>query len=134
LQKPFKFTDRARSFKYAGRGIWLTLTSQHNAWIHTVGTVAVVIAGYVLGISKIEWCMVVIACAAVWTAEALNTAIEYLADATTKEFNPSIGKSKDIAAGAVLIASIAAVIIGVLVFGPYFLALIRKNVWITCVF
>jgi diacylglycerol kinase (ATP) len=119
MKKPFSFAARARSFKYAGRGVWLTLSSQHNAWIHTVATVVVVIAGCVLGISRIEWCMVVFACSAVWIAEALNTAIEYLADATTEEFHPMIGKAKDVAAGAVLIAAVAAIIVGLLVFGPY---------------
>ena len=55
---------------------------------------AVVIAGYLVGISRIEWCMIVLACAAVWTAEALNTAFEHLADATTKEFHQVIGQAK----------------------------------------
>ena len=117
----FNFTDRARSFQYAGRGIWLMLRSQHNAWIHAIATVAVIIAGSVLGISRVEWGMVVMACAAVWIAEALNTAIEALADATTKELHPMIGRAKDIAAGAVLIAAVAAVLIGALVFGPHFM-------------
>jgi diacylglycerol kinase len=72
-----------------------------------------------------EWCMIVLACAAVWTAEAMNTAFEYLADATTKEFHPVIGHAKDVAAGAVLITAIAAVVIGVLVFGPYIVVLTK---------
>lgn len=69
--------------------------------------------------------MIVLACAAVWTAEAMNTAFEYLADATTKEFHPVIGHAKDVAAGAVLITAIAAVVIGVLVFGPYIVVLTK---------
>ena len=58
------------------------------------------IAGYALHISRIEWCIIVLTCAAVWTAEALNTALEFLADATTKEIHPVIGHAKDVAAGA----------------------------------
>ena len=119
MKRPFEFTGRVRSFKYAGQGVWLTLKSQHNAWIHAMATAVVLVAGYVLGISRIEWCVIVLACAAVWTAEALNTAFEYLADATTKEFHPVIGQAKDVAAGAVLITAIAAVVVALLVFGPY---------------
>jgi diacylglycerol kinase len=72
--------------------------------------------------------VLVLACAAVWTAEALNTAFEYLADATTKEFDPLIGRAKDVAAGAVLITAIAAVIVGALVFTPYIVVLIRSTI------
>jgi len=97
----------------------LTLRSQHNAWVHAAATVAVVGAGLLFQISRLEWCMVVLACAAVWTAEALNTAFEYLADATTRDFHPVIGQAKDVAAGAVLMTAIAAAVVGVLVFAPY---------------
>lgn len=119
MNKPFQFTGRVRSFKCAAQGVILTLRSQHNAWIHALATVLVVTAGLVLGISRTEWCLVVLACAAVWTSEALNTAFEYLADATTTEFHPVIGQAKDVAAGAVLLTAIGASIVGVLVFAPY---------------
>jgi len=46
MNRPFELADRLRSFKYAGRGVWLTIKSQHNAWIHALATVAVMIAGY----------------------------------------------------------------------------------------
>jgi diacylglycerol kinase (ATP) len=105
----------------------LTLRSQHNAWIHAAATVAVVIAGYLLGISRTEWCLIVLACAAVWTAEALNTAFEFLADATTREFHPLVGQAKDVAAGAVLVTALAALIVGVLVFGPYLMVLVHTT-------
>jgi diacylglycerol kinase (ATP) len=127
MKRPFEFTGRMRSFRYAGRGIWLTLKSQHNAWIHAVATILVLIASYVLGISRQEWCLIILSCAAVWTAEALNTAIEHLADATTKESHPIIGQAKDVAAGAVLISAIAAVVIGGLVFWPYVFVLVRTG-------
>jgi diacylglycerol kinase len=125
MKGPFEFTGRVRSFRYAGAGVWLTLKTQHNAWIHAVATVAVVIAGLVLGISRTEWCMVILASAAVWTAEALNTAFEFLADATTKEFHPVVGQAKDVAAGAVLLTAIAAVAVGTIIFGPHVLALTK---------
>ena len=122
MKRHFEFTGRVRSFKYAARGIVLILKSQHNAWIHAVATVVVLITACVLDISRADWCLIILACAAVWTAEALNTAFEFLADATTKEFDPVIGQAKDVAAGAVLITAIASAAVGILVFGPYLLA------------
>jgi diacylglycerol kinase (ATP) len=125
MKRPFEFTGRIRSIRYAGRGILLTLRSQHNAWIHAAATVAVVAIGFYLEITREEWCLIVLACAAVWTAETLNTAFEFLADVTTKEFHPVIGYAKDMAAGAVLITAFGPVIIGLLVFGPYLIRLIH---------
>ena len=76
-------------------------------------------AGLSVGLARNEWCLIVLACAAVWTAEALNTAVELLADATIKEFHPVIGQAKDVAAGAVLVTALASAIIGAAVFGPH---------------
>lgn len=95
------------------------IKSQHNAWIHAAATVLVIVAGLAVRLDRNEWCWIVLAIAAVWTAEALNTAFEFLADVTTKEFHPVVKQSKDVAAGAVLITAIAAVMIGVLVFIPH---------------
>src|SRR5947208_16833559 len=117
--RPFQFTGRLRSFKYAFQGIATTLRSQHNAWIHAAATVLVVIAGFVLHLPRLDWCLIILAIAAVWTAEALNTAFEFLADATTKEFHPVVGQAKDVAAGAVLITALAAAVVGLLVFVPH---------------
>ncbi len=127
MSRPFEFAGRVRSFRYAGRGVWLMLKSQHNAWIHAVATAAVLIAGFLLGLSRLEWCLIVLACAAVWTAEALNTAFEHLADATTPGFHPLIGQAKDVAAGAVLVTAAAAVLVGILVFGPHLLVLVETS-------
>lgn len=110
---------RLRSFKCAGHGVWLTLRSQRNAQIHALATCAVATAGFVFGLSRTDWCLIVFACAAAWTAEALNTAVEFLSDAVTDQHHPLIGKAKDVAAGAVLISAIAAVTIGALVFWPH---------------
>lgn len=125
MNRPFSVMERIASIKCAGRGVLLMLRSQHNAWIHTVATVAVIMIGLALGITRLEWCLIVLACAAVWTAETLNTAFEYLADATNKEFHPVIGQAKDMAAGAVLITALGAVITGVLVLVPHLIRVIR---------
>ena len=70
-------------------------------------------------LTALEWCWIVIAATSVWTAEALNTALELLADAATKDFHPLIGHAKDVAAGAVLVTAIGASIIGAIIFWPY---------------
>lgn len=112
------FTGRLRSVKHALRGIGIMMASQHNAWIHAVATVCVGVAGVLFGLSWSEWCWIVLAIVAVWTAEALNTAIEFLTDVASPNFHPIAGKAKDVAAGAVLLAAVGAAIIGLLVFGP----------------
>ncbi|MBN2307924.1 MAG: diacylglycerol kinase family protein [Candidatus Hydrogenedentes bacterium] len=119
MTRPFTFTGRIRSVMHALRGIGTMLKSQHNAWVHAAATVAVCAAGLACGLSRAEWCWIVLAVVAVWTAEALNTAFELLADAASPEYHPLVREAKDVAAGAVLITAIGSVIIGLLVFGPH---------------
>lgn len=121
-------SGRLQSFRYAARGIRLMLRSQHNAWLHAVASCCVLIAGGLFMLSRAEWCWIVLAIMAVWTAEALNTALEFLADAASPDFHPLIGKAKDVAAGGVLIAAVGSVIIALLVFAPHLLALLRALV------
>jgi diacylglycerol kinase len=96
------------------------IASQHNAWIHSTVTVLVVLVGGIIRLDRAEWCWIVFAIASVWITEALNTAFEFLADVTNKEFHPVVKQSKDVAAGAVLISAMAAVVIGIIVFYPHF--------------
>ena len=119
------FTGRIRSFRHAFSGIWTMLRTQRNAWVHALATVAVILAGFVFGVSADEWCWLVLAMMAVWSAEALNTALEFLADAASPQFNPLIKNAKDIAAGAVLISATGSVVIGLLVLGPYVVNLVK---------
>lgn len=119
MHQPFSFTARLHSFRYALAGLRTLLLTQHNAWIHAAATTVVVAAGLVLGLSRAEWCWLVLAITLVWMAEALNTALEFLADAVTQDFHPLILQAKDVAAAAVLIAAIGALVIGLLVFGPH---------------
>jgi diacylglycerol kinase (ATP) len=125
MDKPFRFTGRIRSFTFAFAGIWTMLKSQHNAWVHACATVAVVCAGFFFGVSPAEWCWLVLAITVVWTAEALNTAFEFLADVASPDFHPLVKHSKDVAAGAVLLSAIGAVVIGLLVLGPHFHELMK---------
>jgi diacylglycerol kinase (ATP) len=125
MNNPFSFTGRLRSFKFAFAGIGTMLKSQQNAWIHAFATFFVVVSGFVLELTPAEWCWLVLAIIAVWTAEALNTAIEFLSDVTSPEFHPLVKKAKDVAAGAVLITAIGAIIIGLLVLGPHVLLFLK---------
>lgn len=117
--RPFEFSGRIRSFRHAIVGIGRMIRCQHNAWIHATSTVSVLATGFFFQLSRAEWCWIVLAVTIVWTAEALNTAFEFLADAASPEFHPLVRDAKDVAAGAVLITAIAAVIIGALIFWPH---------------
>lgn len=112
----------AQSFADAGRGIGFLLGGEPNARIHLVATLTAVALGAWLGIGAAEWCWIVLAIAGVWVAEAFNTALEALADAVHPERDARVGRAKDVAAGAVLMAAIAASAIGLLVFAPRLLA------------
>jgi diacylglycerol kinase (ATP) len=103
------------------------ISSQQNAWIHAAATLIVVAVSLFFGLTKAEWCWVVLAIISVWTAEALNTAFECLTDVASPEFHPVAANAKDVAAGAVLITAVGSVLIGVLILGPYVLA--RASSW-----
>lgn len=96
----------------------MVFATQANARIHAVATVLVVGAGFFFGLTRLEWALVVAAIALVWTAEAINTAIESAIDLVSPAQHPLAGRAKDAAAGAVLAAAIGAAIVGVCVFGP----------------
>ncbi|MCF2592500.1 diacylglycerol kinase family protein [Bacteroides caecigallinarum] len=114
----FTLRKRLRSFKFAFNGIKQLIEKEHNAWIHCFATVCVIIAGFVFGISKTEWIAVVFAIGTVLAAEAVNSSIEAIADLVSPGYNEAIKRTKDLAAGAVLILAIAAAIVGLIIFVP----------------
>ena len=118
--KPFSVADRLRSLRNAARGVALMARTQHNARIHLAATLLVVALGWWLHVSATDWRWLVLAIALVWAAEATNTALEYLCNVVSPEFSPMVRNAKDIGAGAVLILSVGAAVLGVLVFLPYF--------------
>lgn len=85
-------------------------------WIHVLATLVVVAAGQWRGLSTTQWSFIALAIALVWMAEGFNTAIERLCNLVSREQHPIIKQVKDISAAAVLIAALAAAIIGLLVF------------------
>jgi diacylglycerol kinase (ATP) len=118
----FSFSGRIRSGTHAVHGIAEMLRSQHNAWVHAVATLGVMVAGAVFGISASQWCLLVLVITTVWVAEGLNTAFEFLCDVASPDFHPLVKKSKDVAAGAVLLSALGAVAVGMIIFLPYLIA------------
>ncbi|WP_341834288.1 diacylglycerol kinase family protein [Chitinophaga pollutisoli] len=111
-------TGLAGSFRNAFRGIATALRSEPNARIHLAATGAVIAAGYWFRCSPGEWAVIAIATGFVWTAELLNTAIEKSMDLLHPDHHPLVKNIKDIAAGAVLLAAIAAVVAAGCIFLP----------------
>lgn len=120
MKKNAKFSigARIRSFGYAFEGLRYLIQHEHNAWIHAFLTVAVLIVGTWLGISRIEWALLVAAMGLVWMGELVNTAVEAIVNMVSPEKHPLAKAAKDTAAGAVLVSAIAALVIGLLVLGP----------------
>jgi diacylglycerol kinase len=108
--------DRGRSFIPAWNGLRLLATTEANFCAHLVAVVVVIIAGCFAGLSPTKWAILAGCMALVLATEALNTAIEKLCDLVHPGQHPQIKQIKDISAAAVLIAAIASVITGVLVF------------------
>lgn len=106
------------SFGYAIQGIRTALLSEPHLRFHALATAAVVALGAWLRVSRHDWALLALAVGAVWTAELLNTAVETIINLVSPDFHPLAGRAKDVAAGAVLLMALAAVVVGLLVFGP----------------
>ena len=113
-----------KSFGYAFAGIFAVVTKERNMKIHCVAAVLVVIAGVILKISAIEWCICMVLFGLVMALEHVNTAVEAVVDLVTEERKPLAKIAKDTAAGAVLFTAIMAVIIGCIIFIPHFITLL----------
>ena len=120
---PFWWKARLKSFGYAWEGMVCFFRDEPNARIHLAATVLVLVLSVTLGLSKWEAIAVVFSIAFVWITEMINTAIEKTMDFISMEEHPQIKRIKDIAAGAVLVASIAAAIVGGFIFIPKLIAL-----------
>jgi diacylglycerol kinase len=110
-----------KSFLYAFKGIKASLEEQRNLKVQSLVALITIGAGFYFGISPVEWCLVLMMIGIVIGLEMLNTAIEGLVDLVTTEWKPLAGKIKDMAAGAVLVVSIIAVIVGLIIFRKYVL-------------
>lgn len=110
--------SRIQSFRYAFRGFWYVVRTQRNAWIHVVIATVVFVLSFWLRLDARDWALIILATAIVFTAEFINTAIEAVVDLASPQMHPLAKVGKDVGAGAVLIAALAAVLIGALVLGP----------------
>lgn len=117
-KEPFSWRKRARAFAYAWRGFKSLLRYEHNARIHVVAALLAIVAAVFFRISATEWLAVVICISAVISAEALNSAVEALADRITPEHDPYIGRAKDLGAAAVTVVAIGAAVVGAIIFVP----------------
>ena len=111
-------TSRLHAFGHAFRGWGHVLKTQQNAWIHSLVASLVVVMGLWLGIEAWDWAILVITIAMVFTAEFINTAIEAVVDLASPTVHPLAKVGKDVGAGAVLVAALAAMIVGLLILGP----------------
>lgn len=125
-EEKFSVRKRARSFIYAFNGIRTLLHDEHNSRIHVAAMSAAIILGFALHISANEWCIVALCCGGVLMAEAMNSAIEAIADLVSPDFHPLIKKAKDVGAAGVLMMAIAAATAGLIIFIPKILHFIIK--------
>lgn len=125
MRDPRRFSVRSRvaSFGYALRGLWLLVSQEPNARIHSAAALGVLCVGAALRLGVVEWALIAVAITIVLMAEAMNAAVERLGDAVSQEPHPLVGAAKDLAAGSVLLSALGAAAIGALVFIPRLLAL-----------
>lgn len=117
-----RLTERAESFRYAFRGLVQLVGQEPNARLHVLSTLAVCALALALDLPRESWAWLIAAIAAVWCAEALNSGLEALADATHPAPHPLVARAKDLGAAAVLLAAAGAAAVGLLVLGPPLLA------------
>ncbi|MCU0841330.1 MAG: diacylglycerol kinase family protein [Thiobacillaceae bacterium] len=105
-------------FVHAFRGLGMLAATQRNFRVHLLATLAVLLAGWHFGVGATEWALLALCVFSVLAMEALNTAVEVLADRVCPEHDAMIGRAKDIAAAAVLLAAMGAALVGLIVFLP----------------
>lgn len=126
MRKKFLIKERIGSFKYAFNGLKILMIEEHNFRIHFIFSVIAVLLGIILKIDIIEWVFVCMSIALVVSMEAINSAIENLADFVSPEKNERIKKVKDISAFAVLSCAIMSLVVGCIVFIPKIIELFVK--------
>lgn len=123
----YKGEKKASFFKSLGfaiNGIKLALEERHVR-VHIVVALLVVAAGFFFKISQTEWLVCLLLFALIISLEIINTAIEQLVNLVNPQWHPLAGKVKDLSAGAILVASLIAIVCAVLIFGKYILALLQ---------
>lgn len=125
--RKFSIIDRIKSFTYSFNGLKILFREEHNSRIHLFSTLVVILLGFALNISNIEWIALIFACGFVFVTEILNSSIENIADFVSPEKNEQIKKVKDLSAAAVLFSALTAFIIGIIIFSPKIYQLCLKD-------
>ena len=112
------FSSRIASFRYAFQGWHHVFRTQQNMWIHGVIAAVVFFLALWLRLPAHDWAMLVLTTAMVFAAEFMNTAIEAVVDLASPDKHPLAKIGKDVGAAAVLVAALAAILIGLLILGP----------------
>jgi diacylglycerol kinase len=126
-EKNFKIRARLESFKNAFNGVRTLFINEHNAWLHVIAALLVIVSGIIFRIPATDWIAVIIAIGLVFASEAINSSIEKLSDFVSPEKRNSIKEVKDLAAAGVLISAITALLIGLIVFIPKIVSLIANK-------
>ena len=116
--QPLRSSDLVSSFRNAFSGLWYALRTQRNAQIHLLATVSAILIGLWLGLELEQWCLIILSMGLVWMAELSNTAIESALDLASPTYHPLAKITKDVKAAVVVIAALAAVLVGILILGP----------------
>ena len=123
----YKKQNFSNTFKNARKGMRLSIKSERNIRVHLFTAVLVLITAYCLNFSIVKFCILLLTIAGVISAEMFNSAIEFSLDAIFhNKYCRMVGMAKDIAAGAVMLVTISAVMIGVLLFAPPIIQLITQ--------
>ncbi|MFA6306607.1 MAG: diacylglycerol kinase family protein [Patescibacteria group bacterium] len=121
-----KISRLFKSFGYAYKGLFKTFREEQNLKIQTFVSLAVVILGFYFCISRIEWAILTLVISLVLVAEIANSAVERITDVLKPRINTYVKEIKDIMAAGVLLASLAAIITGAIIFFPYFWEIFKK--------
>ena len=111
---------RIRSIKFALRGAWLLITTEHSIMVQFGIAIIMTIVGFIVQLTAIEWMFQLLSIGLVIVAESLNTGLEKLSDFIHPDYHKKIGFIKDISAGAATFAAIIAIIIGLIIYLPKF--------------
>jgi len=126
-ESKFSIKKRLASFRYAFNGLFIVFKEEHNARIHLVAAILVILLGLYFNISGSEWIAIIFAIGFVMSMEIINSSIENIADFISPEKHESIKKIKDLSAAAVLVSAIASAIVGLIIFLPRFLSLFGEG-------
>jgi len=123
----YKKQNFSNTFKNARKGMRLTIKSERNVRVHLFASILVLITAYCLNFSITKFCILLLTISSVITAEMFNSAIEFSLDAIFhNKYSRMVGMAKDIAAGAVMVATVTAIMVGALLFAPPIIEILQN--------